>query len=66
MKEFQVLLGATSWLYIVRHLPWLAGSFGCCFCDIVLTAQCFYYSHKNLNKNIYEQDAPLIDSQVLP
>ncbi|KAI1710067.1 PQ loop repeat domain-containing protein [Ditylenchus destructor] len=38
---------STGWIYLLRHLPWLAGSLGCCFFDMMMIAQYYYYARKN-------------------
>ncbi|VDN22914.1 unnamed protein product [Gongylonema pulchrum] len=58
-----VLLEATSWHYILRHLPWLAGSLGCCFFDIGMVVQYFYYDRLNTQKeDALEHEALLEDA----
>uniref|UniRef100_A0AC34QG11 Uncharacterized protein n=1 Tax=Panagrolaimus sp. JU765 TaxID=591449 RepID=A0AC34QG11_9BILA len=44
---FSVILETTGWLYMIRHLPWLAGSLGCCFFDCIILTQFYYYKKRN-------------------
>ncbi|EFO24893.2 PQ loop repeat family protein [Loa loa] len=57
-----VLLEATNWHYILRHLPWLAGSLGCCIIDVIVVMQYFYYDRLNHQKDIMEREALLEDA----
>ncbi|VDO28642.1 unnamed protein product [Brugia timori] len=57
-----VLLEATNWHYILRHLPWLAGSLGCCIIDIIVVMQYFYYVRLNHQKDVMEREALLDDA----
>uniref|UniRef100_A0A915PH84 Uncharacterized protein n=1 Tax=Setaria digitata TaxID=48799 RepID=A0A915PH84_9BILA len=56
-----VLLEATSWHYVLRHLPWLAGSFGCCVIDVIMVIQHIYYDRLNHLKDVLEREALLED-----
>uniref|UniRef100_A0AC34GEB3 Uncharacterized protein n=1 Tax=Panagrolaimus sp. ES5 TaxID=591445 RepID=A0AC34GEB3_9BILA len=53
-----VILETTGWLYMVRHLPWLFGSLGCCFFDCIILSQYYYYKKRNNNPS----GIPPIDS----
>lgn len=57
-----VMLETTGWLYMVRHLPWLFGSLGCCFFDCIILSQYYYYKKLNANRgNTDEVEALLRD-----
>jgi uncharacterized protein with PQ loop repeat len=53
-----VILETTGWLYMVRHLPWLFGSLGCCFFDCIILSQYYYYKKRNNTSGI-----PPIDNE---
>jgi len=57
---FSVILETTGWLYMVRHLPWLAGSLGCCFFDCIILSQFYYYKKKNSVANRDEEVQSLL------
>lgn len=54
-----VLLAGQGWLYIMRHMPWLAGSLGCCMLDMLVIAQFFIY-YRGGAYSEQDDDAPLI------
>uniref|UniRef100_A0A914QJ90 Uncharacterized protein n=1 Tax=Panagrolaimus davidi TaxID=227884 RepID=A0A914QJ90_9BILA len=47
-----VILETTGWHYIIRHLPWLFGSLGCCFFDCIILIQYYYYKRRNSGSGI--------------
>ncbi|MCP9261901.1 Lysosomal amino acid transporter 1 [Dirofilaria immitis] len=57
-----ILLEANNWHYILRHLPWLAGSFGCCIFDVAVVIQYFYYDRLSHQKDVLEHEALLEDT----
>lgn len=56
-----VILESTGWVYLFRHLPWLAGSIGCCFFDICLVCQYWYYERKNISLTRRDETEGLLD-----
>lgn len=56
-----VLLEASGWHYILRHLPWLAGSLGCCMCDIAMVTQ--YCHYEKLNRAKYDAETNALLSE---
>uniref|UniRef100_A0AC35FWP2 Lysosomal amino acid transporter 1 n=1 Tax=Panagrolaimus sp. PS1159 TaxID=55785 RepID=A0AC35FWP2_9BILA len=47
-----VILETTGWHYIIRHLPWLFGSLGCCFFDCIILIQYYYYKRRNSGSGV--------------
>lgn len=57
-----VLLESTGWVYLIRHLPWLAGSLGCCFFDTIMIGQYYYYRRKNAASMVGEERDSLLEA----
>lgn len=57
-----VLLGGYGWNYFLRHLPWLAGSLGCCLCDSVVIWQFFRYRPRRFRS---ESRLPIINEDEI-
>lgn len=49
-----VILGGLHWLKILKHLPWLFGSLGCCLLDVVIVGQ--HFAYKNYAKKDKDQN----------
>ncbi|CAD6192096.1 unnamed protein product [Caenorhabditis auriculariae] len=59
-----VLMATTGWIYLLRHLPWLAGSLGCCVFDAVMISQYYYYRKRSYdapNGSSVEREGLLAD-----
>lgn len=56
-----VILESTGWIYLLRHFPWLAGSLGCCFFDVIMIAQYYYYERKNASGARFEESEGLLE-----
>ncbi|KAL7079268.1 hypothetical protein ACQ4LE_001821 [Meloidogyne hapla] len=59
-----VLLETTGWRYLLRHLPWLAGSLGCCAFDVIMIGQIYYYNRKNLATTITDEREGLLQDEL--
>ncbi|KAF7637956.1 hypothetical protein Mgra_00002659 [Meloidogyne graminicola] len=55
-----VLFEATGWRYLLRHLPWLAGSLGCCVFDVIMIGQIYYYNRKIVTTTITDEREGLL------
>lgn len=51
-----ILLAGAGSDYVLRHLPWLVGSLGCCVFDAVIVGQFFYYTPRLLIDEIPKRD----------
>ncbi|KAK0408394.1 hypothetical protein QR680_003930 [Steinernema hermaphroditum] len=51
-----VLMESTGADYFWRHLPWLAGSMGCCFIDTFMIYQCYKYRGNKQFERLDEED----------
>lgn len=58
-----VMFESTGWLYLVRHLPWIIGSLGCCCFDIGMICQYYHYKRKNSSINIDQENANLLENE---
>lgn len=56
-----VMLESTGWIYLLRHLPWLAGSLGCCFFDALVIMQYYHYERQRQQGLLQEEEAGLLD-----
>uniref|UniRef100_A0A915MD88 Uncharacterized protein n=4 Tax=Meloidogyne TaxID=189290 RepID=A0A915MD88_MELJA len=59
-----VLLETTGWRYLLRHLPWLAGSLGCCAFDVIMIGQIYYYNKKNSATTITDEREELLQDEL--
>ncbi|CAK5082077.1 unnamed protein product [Meloidogyne enterolobii] len=59
-----VLLETTGWRYLLRHLPWLAGSLGCCAFDVIMIGQIYYYNKRNSATTITDEREELLQDEL--
>lgn len=50
-----VILAGNGVTYIMRHLPWLIGSLGCCLCDTLVIGQYWLYYHGDAYANLLNE-----------
>ncbi|KAI6240522.1 hypothetical protein M3Y99_00447100 [Aphelenchoides fujianensis] len=55
-----VILEATDWTYMWRHAPWLVGSLGCCFFDMLVIGQYYHYQRRRAEGVLAEEREGLI------
>ncbi|KAI6170056.1 hypothetical protein M3Y98_01199900 [Aphelenchoides besseyi] len=55
-----VIMEATDWNYIWRHMPWLIGSLGCCFFDMIVIGQYYHYQRRRAEGVLAEEREGLI------
>uniref|UniRef100_A0A7E4V854 PQ loop repeat family protein n=1 Tax=Panagrellus redivivus TaxID=6233 RepID=A0A7E4V854_PANRE len=52
-----VIMESNGGAYMIRHLPWLIGSLGCCLCDCGILAQYYYYERLNANNRRADEES---------
>lgn len=58
-----VILESTGWVYLLRHLPWLAGSLGCCAFDIAMIGQYYHYERRN-SSSVRQEHEGLLEEDI--